>query len=99
MIKCEVTERFTFGRFNELKNLQRKSIEEEGRLFLGDTFECTKEIAEYLMGKNDKGKTVIKIIEIIPEENKIIEKTKTVKKESKEITPDVKVVVKSKKKK
>ena len=67
MIKCEVIERFTLGRFNELRNIVRKSMEKYGELFVGDTFECKKELADYLLGGNDKKKTVVKVIEIEPE--------------------------------
>lgn len=68
MIKCEVIKEFTLGKFNELKNIQRRRIDTYGMLFVGDTFECSKDMAEYLTGKNDKGNVVVKIIEVIPEE-------------------------------
>ena len=72
MIKCEVIKEFTLEKFNELKNIQRRRINTYGKLYDGDIFECTKEMAEYLTGKNDKGNVVVKVIEVIPE--KIIEK-------------------------
>lgn len=68
MIKVEAIKPFTLGRFDEIKNIQRKSVEKYGMLYTGDTFECSKELAEYLTGKNDKGNVVVKIIEVIPEE-------------------------------
>lgn len=68
MIKVEATQQFTLEKFNEIKNLKRKSQEEEKTIFVGDVFECSQKMAEYLLGKNDKGVVVIKVIEIIPEE-------------------------------
>ena len=67
MIKVEVITQFTLGRFNEIKNIQRRSVDTEGMLYVGDTFECSKELAEYLTGKNDRGNVVVKIIEVIPD--------------------------------
>ena len=70
MIKAETTRQFTLEKFNELKNIKRKNVDTPGQLNVGDIFECTKEMAEYLMGKNGKGETVVKVIEIIPSESK-----------------------------
>lgn len=67
MIKCEVIEQFTLERFDELKNIVRKGQDVKGKLFYGDIFECDEELANYLMGGNDKGKVVVKIIEVKPE--------------------------------
>lgn len=67
MIKCEAIKEFTLGRYDELKNIQRKSIEIKGKLLIGDTFECEKDLADYLLGKNDKNMAVVKVIEIEPE--------------------------------
>lgn len=83
MIKCEVIEEFTLQKFDELKNIVRASKEETGRLFVKDTFECTEEMAEYLTGNNALKKTVVKVIEVIPEEKKTKGKNKK-KKEQKE---------------
>lgn len=71
MIKCEVIERFDLKDFNKLKNIQRKAINEEGKLFVGDTFECDEEMAKYLLGDNVLKKVVVKVIEVEPK--KIIE--------------------------
>lgn len=72
MIRCEVVnENFTLQKFDELKNIQRKSREENGKLFKGDTFECNKEMAKYLSGDNPLGKVVVKVIEILPKEKPI----------------------------
>lgn len=68
MFKVEVIEEFTLGRFDELKNIQRKSKEEKGRLFVGDKFECDKDMLDYLMGANALKRAFVKVIEIIPVE-------------------------------
>ena len=78
MIRCRVIiKEFTLERFNELKNIKRKSIEVNGKLLFGDTFELVgdtfeyeKELAYYLSGKNDKGIIAVKVIEVIPEPEK-----------------------------
>ena len=67
MIKCETIKEFTLERYDELENIQRKSIDTKGKLYVGDVFECKKELADYLLGGNDKGKVVVKVIEIEPE--------------------------------
>lgn len=66
MIKCEVTKEFTLSKFDELKNIQRKGMDSKGKLYVGDTFECDKEMADYLTGNNDNKVVVVKIIEVIP---------------------------------
>jgi hypothetical protein len=67
MIKVEViNEDFTLERFNELKNITRKSVEEKGKLFKGDTFECDEKMVDYLTGNNPLNKVVVKVIEVIP---------------------------------
>lgn len=70
MVKVEVIENFHLGKYNELKNIQKKVQTGEGMLSVGDEFECTNEMAEYLTGKNSLGRAFVKIIEIIPEEVK-----------------------------
>ena len=69
MIKVEVIEDFTLGKFNELRNLVRKNPNknEQGWLYLGDNFECTEEMVEYLTKTNKEGRAFIKVIEVIPE--------------------------------
>jgi hypothetical protein len=67
MIKVEVLEDFRLSRFNEIKNIQRKSKEEKGRLFTGDIFECTEELADYLIKNNSLGRAFVRVIKIIPE--------------------------------
>lgn len=66
IIRCESIKQFTLAEFDKIKNIVRKTVEKDGMLFVGDTFECDKKMAEYLTGKNDKGNVVVKIIEIIP---------------------------------
>lgn len=96
MIKCEVVKEFTLGKFEELKNIKRRNQNTKGKLFVGDTFECDKEMVDYLMGNNKKNETVVKVIEVIPEvkeDTKIECKDEEVEKLFKETTK------KSKKKK
>jgi uncharacterized membrane-anchored protein YjiN (DUF445 family) len=66
IIKCEAIQDFTLGKFDELKNIKRKGINQEKHLYIGDIFECTKKMAEYLLGDNPNQDVVIKIIEVIP---------------------------------
>lgn len=91
MLKLEVIEPFTLVRFDELKNIQRKSFDNKGTLYVGDVFECDEKLAKYLLGENDKNKVVVKIIEVIPKKLKTEaepvtetteEKTKTNKKKA-----------------
>lgn len=67
MIKVEAIEDFTLNEFNKISNIKRKLLNVEGSIYKGDTFECSKEMAKYLMGGNEQGKTVIKVIEVEPE--------------------------------
>lgn len=82
MVKVIVTSEFTLGRFAELKNIERADTnkKEEGHLYVGDKFECTQEMADYLTGENKVHRSFVKIIEIIPEA-----KPKAVKEEKEEI--------------
>lgn len=72
MIKCEVIKEFTLERFNELKNIKRKGFDTKGKLYVGDIFECDKEMADYLMGDNKDRQVVVKVIEVVPETPTII---------------------------
>ena len=102
MIKVEViNDDFTLERFNELKNIVRKSKEEKGKLFKGDTFECSEELCDYLSGNNPLNKKVVKIIEVEPKKE-IAKKEleKAVEDISKAIDKDIEIVeVKTKPKK
>ena len=64
MIKCIVTEDFTLKDFAKLKNITRKARNVEGKLFIGDSFECDETMAEYLTGKNPLNKVVVNVIEV-----------------------------------
>ena len=66
MIKCETVKDFTLNDFNKLSNIKRKLMTQEGKLFVGDTFECDEKMAKYLNGDNDKKAVVVKIVEIMP---------------------------------
>ena len=67
MIKVRVIEDFTLKDFNKLENIVRNKNAIEGRLFKGDIFECSEEMARYLTGENIIGKTVVEVIEVKPE--------------------------------
>lgn len=70
MIKVEALKDFRLKRFDELVDLERKNPmkNENGKLFEGDTFYCTKEMADYLMGDNPIKTIVVKLLEVIPDE-------------------------------
>lgn len=72
MIKVEVIEDFTLGKFNELKNIERANPNknEDGHLYIKDRFECNEEMARYLSGENREHRSFIKTIEIILEDEK-----------------------------
>ena len=68
MIKCIVTKGFTLHEFDKLKNLKRSGARnEKGRLYVNDTFECSKKMADYLTGNNKDKEVVVSIKEIEPE--------------------------------
>ena len=81
MIKVEVIERFNLGAFDQLKNIKRINLDVKGELFIGDTFECTKEMADYLLGENKLKKSFVKVIEVIPKKTQIKKVEETDKKE------------------
>ena len=93
MIKVETIEPFTLGRFNEITNIVRKGADTPGQLNIGDTFECAKEMADYLTGKNERGKVVVKVIEVIPEKVVVKEEPKVEKKV--EVKPTIKPTIKT----
>lgn len=72
MIKCQAIRDFTLERFNDLEDINRKRIDVKGKIFEGDTFKCEKDLADYLMGKNDKGVVVAKVLEIEPEKEEVV---------------------------
>ena len=67
MIKVEVIKEFTLEKFDELENIKRKGNDIKGKLFVGDTFECDKDMCDYLMGQNRSNSVVVKVIEVEPE--------------------------------
>lgn len=77
MIKVKVIEDFTLQEFNKLKNIIRKGKEQEGKLFIGDIFECDEKMADYLTGDNSINRAVVKVIEVIPEKENTEKKTTT----------------------
>lgn len=70
MIKCEVVESFTLKDYDKLKNVKKVIERKENEFGKNDTFECDKEMADYLLGNNVLKKVVVKVIEVIPEEIK-----------------------------
>ena len=72
MIRCKAIEQFTLKDFDKLSNIKRKSIEEKGKLFVGDEFDCDEKMASYLTGDNEKKKVVVKVIEVEPKMPTII---------------------------
>lgn len=86
MIKVEVIEKFTLADYKKLKNVKKVMARKENEFGVGDTFECDKEMADYLTGNNAFKKEVVKVIEVKPEEIQVEEikpKKKTTKKTSK----------------
>lgn len=81
MIRCEVIKEFDLKDFDKLEDIQRKSIDTKGKLYVGDTFRCDKEMAEYLMGNNPLNIAVVKIIEVIPKKEEDIDDFKEEPKE------------------
>lgn len=77
MIKVKVIEDFTLQGFDKLKNITRKQKEQEGKLFIGDIFECDEKMADYLTGNNPINRAVVKVIEVIPEKENTEKKTTT----------------------
>ena len=69
MIKCEVIENFTLEKFNQLKNVQKVIKRKDNEFGVRDTFECKREMADYLTGNNALNKVVVKVIEVIPEKD------------------------------
>lgn len=71
LIKVEVIKEFTLNDYDKIKDtIKRKSINTDGKLYVGDTFECDKEMTEYLTGKNEEGNVVVKVIEVEPRVSK-----------------------------
>ena len=98
MVKLEVIETFRLGRFDEVKIIQRKGVGTYGFLEQGDIIECSKDLADYLLGDNAHNRAFVKIIEIIPEVKKEEVKQEVVKEEPKvEEKPIIKKPLKKRK--
>lgn len=69
MIKVKAIEKFTLKDFSKLRNIKRNKLDIKGTLFVGDEFECDKEMADYLLGNNPLNKQVIELVEITPEKS------------------------------
>ena len=82
MISCEVIENFTLENFGKLKNVKKVLNRKENEFGLKDTFECNKEMVDYLTGNNPLNKVVVKVIEVIPEENQEEKPKKVTKKKT-----------------
>lgn len=67
MVKCEAIKDFTLRDFDKLHNIVRKNLDQEGKIFAKDVFECDETMATYLSGANAKKQVVIKVLEVIPE--------------------------------
>lgn len=100
MIKVKALREFTYGKFDKIKNLERydKDKNKKGTLYEKDTFECTEEMVDYLTGKC--GYTLVKVIEVIPEEDAKVEENASNNKQDAEMqVKEVKKATKKKKKK
>lgn len=64
MIKVEVIEKFTLADYEKLKNVEKVMARKENEFGVGDTFECDKEMVDYLTGNNAFKKQVVKVIEV-----------------------------------
>lgn len=76
MVKVKVLDNFHLDKFKKLKNIERADVSKnsEGYLYKGDTFECTEDIAEYLMNTEGHRNPANKIfvsrvpLEVVPED-------------------------------
>ena len=57
-------------------------VRKENEFGVKDTFECDKEMVDYLTGNNPLNKAVVKVIEVIPEENQEEKSKKVTKKKT-----------------
>lgn len=74
MVRVQVIEFFNLSeeKWSKLKDIIRGNAEntEKYKLYVGDTFLCDKELADYFLGANDYNKPFVKVIEVIPEVEK-----------------------------
>ena len=80
MIKVEVLETFTFKDYDKVEIIQKKGSK-ANEFTKGDIFMCDEATADYLSGNNPLKKSVIKVIEVIPE--KPVEQAKNIEKPKK----------------
>ena len=94
MIKCEVLEKFNLKDYDKLENIKRgTSFDKYGELYPTDTFECSKDMADYLTGNNPINRAVVKVIEVEPKkvEQRPLEELAIVEEDSKVICEDKEV--------
>lgn len=73
MIKVEVIEDFRYKDFDKIESLERgTSKNQKDYLFKSDTFVCTKEMSDYLLGDNPIKRAVVKVVEVIPEKKEAV---------------------------
>ena len=85
MIRVKSIDEFTLEDFDKLKNIKRARYDGKGKIFKDDTFECNKEMCDYLLGNNKLNKPVVKVIEVIPEKEEL--KEEIIEEPKKEYTP------------
>lgn len=78
MVRAKVTEPFTLGKFNELKEIVRANPQnaKDGELYKNDMFLCKKEMAEYLLGNNAHKRAFVEVIEVLPDKKEAEEEIK-----------------------
>ena len=64
MIKLQALENFTLERFNEIQDIERAGREQKNWINKNDTFKCSKDLADYLLGDNPLKRPVVKVIEV-----------------------------------
>ena len=86
MIKCEVIENFTLENYSKLKNVNRVISRKDNEFGVKDTFECNKEMADYLLGNNVLNKKVVKVIEVqeVPKVKNVDEAIERIEESAKE---------------
>lgn len=73
MIKVEVIEDFRYKDFDKIEDLERgTSKNAKDYLYITDTFVCTKEMSDYLLGDNPIKRAVVKVVEVIPEKKEAV---------------------------
>lgn len=67
MVKVQAIIDFNYKEYNKINNLQPVNKIQEGKLFAGDIFEVSEDIAKYLTGENKNKIVAVKVLEVIPE--------------------------------